>query len=68
MLRPLNEGQNPDCHHIYDWYEDDFTRGGVLKEYVIQFLAPEAAEAVKKSSNVGIVFQEYNWALNDIQK
>ncbi|MEI6233471.1 MAG: DUF547 domain-containing protein [Planctomycetota bacterium] len=53
---------------IYDWYEDDFTRGGALKDYTAQFFAPDVAETIKKSSNVGIVFQEYNWALNDIQK
>ena len=53
---------------IYDWYEGDFTRAGELKDYVAQFAAPDVAEQIKKRTKVDIVFQEYNWALNDISK
>jgi len=53
---------------IYDWYEDDFTRGKTLKDFVAQYAAPDAAEELRKSAKVDIVFQDYNWSLNDVQK
>lgn len=53
---------------IYDWFEDDFKRKMELKNFVAQFMAPEAALEVKKRTKVDIVFQDYNWSLNDINK
>ncbi len=53
---------------IYDWYEGDFTRAGELKDYVARYAAADVAEQLKKRTKVDIVFQEYNWTLNDIQK
>lgn len=53
---------------IYDWYEGDFTRAGELKDYVARYVTVDVAEQLKKKTKVDIVFLEYNWTLNDVQK
>ncbi len=49
---------------IFQWYEEDFTRGeGTVAGFVARYLGGEAAEAIKTRSPE-VEYLEYDWSLN----
>lgn len=55
---------------IFDWYEDDFTKAGVLN--VVAKYAPANVKAalqdkIKKKVEIEIEYLDYNWNLNDVK-
>jgi hypothetical protein len=51
---------------IFEWFADDFTKGGTsLVEYVKPMLPEEARKALATMDEPRIRFTDYDWSLND---
>jgi hypothetical protein len=49
---------------IFDWFEEDFSVGGTLQQYLSQFVDdPTIAQALAENQ-FAIEFMDYNWSLN----
>ncbi len=54
---------------IFDWFKEDFTKGGRdLPGYVAPFLPAEARAALERAGAVRVRFTDYDWALNEVPR
>jgi hypothetical protein len=54
---------------IFQWYESDFLAGlppgANLKDYIVPYLSPEKAAALKQADGYAWHYTPYDWSLND---
>ena len=70
------EGDELRVSKIFDWYQDDFTKGWKDAESLAQFLGlygaalelPDSQRKALKAGDLDIEFLKYDWSLNDVSR